>query len=64
MVGGGYGVDVDHGDEAEKQEQRKKAPFLARQILKWFYDTSTDTATRADHCGSLFEKGFDHLVVS
>jgi hypothetical protein len=27
--------------------------FLARQILKWFYDTSTGTATRAArvvHC--------------
>jgi hypothetical protein len=30
----------------------KKPPFLARQISKWFYDTSTSTATRATRCGS------------
>jgi hypothetical protein len=27
--------------------EQQKAPFLACQISKWFYDTSTSTATRA-----------------
>jgi hypothetical protein len=29
----------------EYQKQWEKSPFLARQMLEWFYDTSTDTAT-------------------
>jgi hypothetical protein len=27
--------------------ERQKAPFLMCQMSKWFYDTSTGTATRA-----------------
>jgi hypothetical protein len=27
--------------------ERQKNPFLTRQMSKWFYDTSTGTATRA-----------------
>jgi hypothetical protein len=37
-------VDVHHGDEAENQErwqEPKVSPFLARQMSKWIYDTST-----------------------
>jgi hypothetical protein len=34
------------------------------RLSKWFYDTSTCTATRAARCGFLFGKGFDLLVVS
>jgi hypothetical protein len=36
----------------EHQEQWEKLPYLAHQMSKWFYDTSTDTATRAARCGS------------
>jgi hypothetical protein len=35
--------------------RKAKAPFLACQMSKWFYDTSTGTATRAARCGSLLE---------
>jgi hypothetical protein len=66
MGGGRYGVDVHHGDEAKNQERQKnlKPPFLTCQMLKWFYDTSTGTATGAACCGSLFGNGFGLLVVS
>jgi hypothetical protein len=67
MGGGRYGVEVHHGDEAENQERwpgPNAFPYLAHQILKWFYDTFTNTATGAAHCGSLFERGFGLLVVS
>jgi hypothetical protein len=40
--GGKHGTNVQHGVEA-------------CQMSKWFYDTSTDTATRAACCGSLLE---------
>jgi hypothetical protein len=33
--------------------QRAKAPYLVRQMSKWFYDTSSRTATRAACGGSL-----------
>jgi hypothetical protein len=32
---------------AKTHTPRPKTPFLAHQILKWFYDTSSGTATRA-----------------
>jgi hypothetical protein len=32
---------------------RAKSPYLARQMSKWFYDTSSGTATRAACGGSL-----------
>jgi hypothetical protein len=32
-----------------------KAHRIQKTLLKWFYDTSTDTATRAAYCGSLLE---------
>jgi hypothetical protein len=47
----------------EYQEQQK-APFLTRQMLKWFYDTSTGTATRAVHCGSFIGEGLGPSDVS
>jgi hypothetical protein len=39
----------------EHQEQQK-APYLMCQMSKWFYGTSTGTATRAARCGSLLEE--------
>jgi hypothetical protein len=36
-------VFVHHGDEAGTP-RITKSPFLARQISKWFYDTSSNTA--------------------
>jgi hypothetical protein len=29
-----------------KHPEQQKAPFLARQMSKWFYDTFTETTTR------------------
>jgi hypothetical protein len=40
-------VNVHHGDEARKTKNGQMRPFLARQISKWFYDTSTVAATGA-----------------
>jgi hypothetical protein len=40
-------VNVHHGDEARKTKNGEMAPFLARQMSKWFYDTSTGAATGA-----------------
>jgi hypothetical protein len=46
-------VNAHHGDEAKKnQERRGGPPYLARQMSKWFYDTSTGAATGVAHCGS------------
>jgi hypothetical protein len=56
-------VEIHHGDEAEIQE-RQKAPFLACQMSKWFYDTSTGAATGATHCDSFVGEGFNLLVIS
>jgi hypothetical protein len=39
-------------------------PFLARQMSKWLYDTSTGAATGAARCGSFVGKSFGRLVVS
>jgi hypothetical protein len=36
----------------EKPRTVKCAPYLARQVSKWFYDTSTGAATGAARCGS------------
>jgi hypothetical protein len=47
-----------------KNDEKNLSPFLARQMSKWFYNTSTGTTTRAARCGSLFGKGFRLLVVS
>jgi hypothetical protein len=41
----------------------KQLPYLARQMLKWFYDTSTGAATGAARCGSFVGNGFSLLVV-
>jgi hypothetical protein len=49
--GGSDGLDVHHGDEAGTP-RTTKGLFLARQMSKWFYDTSIGTATRAACCGS------------
>jgi hypothetical protein len=40
-------VNVHHGDEARKTKNREKPPYLAHQMSKWFYDTSTVAATGA-----------------
>jgi hypothetical protein len=47
-----------------KNDEKNLSPFLARQMSKWFYNTSTGTATRAARCGSLFGKDLRLLVVS
>jgi hypothetical protein len=39
-------------------------PFLARQLSKWFCDTSTGTAIRAARCVSFVGWGFGLLVAS
>jgi hypothetical protein len=36
----------------EKPRTTRTNPYLARQMSKWFYDTSTGAATGAAHCGS------------
>jgi hypothetical protein len=36
----------------------RQNPYLAHQISKWFYDTSTGAATGAAHCGSFAGKAF------
>jgi hypothetical protein len=61
--GGSNGMNVHHGDEA-KTPRTTKTPFLARQMSKWFYDTSTGTATRAARCGSLLERAWLAQCVS
>jgi hypothetical protein len=38
--------------EAVAEQQPPRAPFLARQMSKWFYDTSTGAVTEAARCGS------------
>jgi hypothetical protein len=48
----------------KNDKKNLKPPFLACQMSKWFYDTSTGTATGAACCGSLFGNGFGLLVVS
>jgi hypothetical protein len=49
-------------DDLEQQKhcfkRNTKPPYLVRQISKWFYDTSTGTATRAACCGSLLERAW------
>jgi hypothetical protein len=47
--------------ETAVERQPPQAPFLARQISKWFYDTSTGTATRAARCGSFISEGLSRL---
>jgi hypothetical protein len=39
-------------------------PFLMRQMLKWFCDTSTAASTGAACCDSFIRGGFSLLVVS
>jgi hypothetical protein len=46
-------VNVHHDDEARKTKNGEmRRPYLARQMSKWFYDTSTGAATGAARCGS------------
>jgi hypothetical protein len=44
--------------------EKHKAPYLARQMSKWFYDISTDAATGAARCGSFVGGSFGLLVTS
>jgi hypothetical protein len=41
----------------EKKSKITATPYLARQMLKWFYDTSTGAATGASRYGSFVGKG-------
>jgi hypothetical protein len=61
--GGNYGVYVHHVDEAETP-RTMKSPYLVRQMSKWFYNTSTGTATGAVNCGSFVGEGLDISDVS
>jgi hypothetical protein len=45
-------VNVHHDDEAGKTKNGEMPPYLARQMLKWFYDTSTGAATGVARYGS------------
>jgi hypothetical protein len=40
-------VNVHHDDEARKTKNGEMLPFLARQMSKWFYNTSTGAAPGA-----------------
>jgi hypothetical protein len=40
-------VSAHHDDEDRKPRTVKCAPYLARQMSKWLYDTSTGPATGA-----------------
>jgi hypothetical protein len=40
-------VNAHHDDEAQKTKNGEMRQYLARQMSKWFYDTSTGAATRA-----------------
>jgi hypothetical protein len=45
------------GVAEELLQENTKPPFLACQMSKWFYDTSTGTATRAARCGTFVGEG-------
>jgi hypothetical protein len=40
-------VNAHHDDDARKTKNGEMLPFLAHQMSKWFYDTSTGAATGA-----------------
>jgi hypothetical protein len=40
-------VNAHHDDEAQKTKNGEMPPYLACQMSKWFYDTSTGAATGA-----------------
>jgi hypothetical protein len=44
--------------------EKHQAPYLVRQISKWFCDTFTGAATATARCGSFIGGGFGLLVVS
>jgi hypothetical protein len=44
--------------------KNSSSPYLARQMSKWFYDTSAGAATGAARYGSFVGEGFGLLVVS
>jgi hypothetical protein len=56
-------VYVHQVDEAGTP-RTTKTPYLVRQMLKWFYDTSNGTVTRAAHCGSFVGDGLGLSGVS
>jgi hypothetical protein len=45
-----------NGSHLDPQYMRPQRHHTTLAMLKWFYDTSTSTATRAARCGSLFVK--------
>jgi hypothetical protein len=53
-------VNVHHDDEARKTKNGEMRPFLARQMSKWFYDTSTGAATGAVPLWFFCWRGSDH----
>jgi hypothetical protein len=44
--------------------EKRPAPYLARQMSKWFCDTFTEAATGPARCVSFVGKTFSLLVVS
>jgi hypothetical protein len=61
--GSNYGVYIHLLVKLEHQK-RQKSPYLARQMSKWFYDTSTGTAMRASNCCSFVREGLGLSYVS
>jgi hypothetical protein len=51
--------DGDLESQKHRSTRNTKSPFLARQMSKWFYDTSTGAVTRATSCGFFVVEGFD-----
>jgi hypothetical protein len=56
--------DDDFGVVEVLFPEKHQAPYLARQMSKWFCDTSTGAATGAACYGSFVGGGFGHLVAS
>jgi hypothetical protein len=53
-----------HGVVVASLPEKHQAPYLARQMSKQFYDTSTGAAIGAARCGSFVRYDFDLLVAS
>jgi hypothetical protein len=53
-----------HGATEASLPEKHQAPYLARQMSNWFYDTSTGATIGAAHCGSFVREGFGLLVAT
>jgi hypothetical protein len=51
-----------HGVVDASLPEKHQAPFLTRQMSKWFCDTSTGVATTSPRYGSFVGEDFDLLV--